>query len=270
MECLQFVNNFFDFGCDPIGCFLPSQAAMTNDDDFHLSCSDLNQHLSSCKYYYPDHHIFSSRPQNSLFLLHLNVRSLNKNFSSFKEILEIFPNSPEIICISETWLKADLIKNLSIPDYTFHHSPAVVTNAGGVAMYISNKFHFENIQEYNIENANCEKFWIKLQNSKNKAIYVVGVAYRHPTSKHDDFIDAINCSIDKIAKSNQTFYLLGDFNINTAPNATNSSADKLINMLLSNNCHPLITIPTRVTNNSHTIIDNIITNDPKLLLPGVI
>ena len=47
-------------------------------------------------------------------------------------------------------------------------------------------------------------------------------------------------------------------------------ADKLINMLLSNNCHPLITIPTRVTNTSHTIIDNIITNDPKLLLPEVI
>ena len=76
--------------------------------------------------------------------------------------------------------------------------------------------------------------------------------------------------LTKFAKSNQTFYLLGDFNINTAPNATNSSANKLINMLLSNNCHPLITIPTRVTNTSHTIIDNIITNDPKLLLPGVI
>ena len=109
-----------------------------------------------------------------------------------------------------------------------------------------------------------------MQNSKNKANYVVGVVYRHPTSRHDDFIDAINCSIDKIAKSNQNFYLLGDFNINSAPNATNSSADKLINMLLCNNCHRLITIPTRVTNTSHIIIDNIITNDPKLLLPGVI
>ena len=139
-----------------------------------------------------------------------------------REIQETFPNPPEIICIFETWLKADLIKNLSIPDYTFHHSPAVITNAGGVAMYISNKFHFETIQEYNIENADCENLWIKLQNSKNKANYVVEVAYRHPTSRHDDFIDAINCSIDKIAKSNQTFYFLGDFNINTALNATNS------------------------------------------------
>ena len=56
----------------------------------------------------------------------------------------------------------------------------------------------------------------------------VGVAYCHPTNRHDDFIDAVNLSINKIAKSNQTFYLLGDFNINTAPNAINSSADKLI------------------------------------------
>ena len=44
----------------------------------------------------------------------------------------------------------------------------------------------------------------------------------------------------------------------------------LIHMLLSNNCHPLITTPTRVTNTSHTIIDSIISNDRKLLLPRVI
>ena len=42
----------------------------------------------------------------------------------------------------------------------FHHLPAIVINAGGVAMCISNKFHFETIQEYNtgIENAKCKIF----------------------------------------------------------------------------------------------------------------
>ena len=95
--------------------------------------------------------------------MHLNIRSLNNNFSSLRKVLKIFPNPPEIMCISETWLKADIIKNLSILDYTFHHSPAIVTNASGVVMYMSNKFHFETTQEYNIENANCENLWIKLQ-----------------------------------------------------------------------------------------------------------
>ena len=102
--------------------------------------------------------------------------------------------------------------------------------------------------------------------------YAAGIDYRLPTSRQDDCIDAVNSSIDKIAKSNQTFYLLGDFNINIAPNVTNSSADKSVNMLLSNNCHSLIviTIPNCVANTSHTIIHNVIINDPKLLLPGVI
>ena len=40
-------------------------------------------------------------------------------------------------------------------------------------MYISIKFHFETTQEYNIENADCEYLWIKLQNPKNKASYIV-------------------------------------------------------------------------------------------------
>ena len=80
-----------------------------------------------------------------------------------RKILEIFPNPPEIIYISKTWLKTDLVKKLSILDYTFHHAPAaIVTNAGGVAMYISNKFHFETTREYNIENANSENLRIKL------------------------------------------------------------------------------------------------------------
>ena len=113
---------------------------MTNDDDFYLSCSDLNQQISSCKYYYPDHQMFLSRPHNFLFLLHLNLRSLHKKFSALKEVLEIFPNPPKIISISETWIKADLIKKLSLPDFMFHYSPAIATNANGVATYILNKF----------------------------------------------------------------------------------------------------------------------------------
>ena len=131
-------------------------------------------------------------------------------------------------------------------------------------------FQFETIQEYNIENTDCENFGIELQNLKNKANYVVEASYRHPTSRHDNFIDAVISSIDEVAKSNQTFYLSGDFNINTVPKKTNFSSNKLINVLLSNNSHPLITTSTRIANNSHTITDNIIANDPKLLYPGVI
>jgi len=65
-------------------------------------------------------------------------------------------------------------------------------------------------------------------------------------------------------------YLTGDFSINIAPDASNSSANTLKNMLLSISVYPLITILTRVTDNSQTIIDNIFTNDANALLSGTL
>ena len=98
----------------------------------------------------------------------------------------------------------------------------------------------------------------------------VGVVYRHPTPKHENFISALNESIMKITKTNQTFYLCGDFDVNILPESSNPSANDFLNMILGNSAFPTITIPTRVTENSKTIIDNIITNDSNIILPGII
>ena len=74
----------------------------------------------------------------------------------------------------------------------------------------------------------------------------------------------------KITKSNQTFYFCGDFNINISPESSNPSANDFLNMILGNSIFPTITIPMRVAENSKTIIDNIITNDSNIILPGII
>ena len=74
----------------------------------------------------------------------------------------------------------------------------------------------------------------------------------------------------KITKTNQTFYLCGDFNVNISPESSNPSANDFLTMTLGNSAFPAITIPTRVTENSKTIIDNIITNDSNIILPVII
>ena len=90
------------------------------------------------------------------------------------------------------------------------------------------------------------------------------------TPKHENFISSLNESIMKITKTNQTFYLCGDFNVNISPESSNPSANHFLNMILGNSAFPTITIPTRVTENSKTIIDNILTNDSNIILPGII
>ena len=53
---------------------------------------------------------------------------------------------------------------------------------------------------------------------------------------------------------------MGDFNINLLQCNDNNHISEYFNMLTSNNLLPHITLPTRITNKSSTLIDNIFTN----------
>ena len=78
-------------------------------------------------------------------------------------------------------------------------------------------------------------------------------------------------TIDKITKCDNTFYLLGDFNIDIFPQKKAVESSNCIDHLISCASFPIITIPTRVTVTSSPITDHIITNDTNHpLSPGVI
>ena len=96
----------------------------------------------------------------------------------------------------------------------------------------------------------------KTSHSNTCMKHIVGTAYRHTTTQYENFICALTTSILNIVKTNQTFYLCGDFNVNIAPDSPNHHADVFIEMLLTDNAFSTITIPTRVTDNSKTIIDS--------------
>ena len=137
-------------------------------------------------------------------------------------------------------------------------------------MYVPTIYQFEITDMSNIDYDDCENLWIKLSHVRTNAKNIVGVVYRHPTPKHKNFISALNESIMKITKTIQTFYLCGDFNVNISPESSNPFANDFLNIILGNSAFPTITIPTLVTENSKTIIDNIITNDSNIIVPGII
>ena len=99
---------------------------------------------------------------------------------------------------------------------------------------------------------------------------VVHIPDRHPLNDANTFLDTLNQHLD-LLKNNKVF-LIGDLNINISTSASRSNyAFDYLNVLASHGYFPLITLPTRVTNSSATIIDHIITNDNlHTLKPGVI
>ena len=92
---------------------------------------------------------FFREQQNTLILLHVNIKSLNKNFDELHCFLTSLPHLPDIVCVSKTRLKGESLSNITIPDYNFAQIDSV-TNAGGVAIYISSKYKFEIVQSYNM------------------------------------------------------------------------------------------------------------------------
>ena len=109
-----------------------------------------------------------------------------------------------------------------------------------------------------------ETIWIEIKNSKSQNV-LCGCAYRNPNTNVDKFNDYINQTMEKISKENKLIFLIGDFNINLLNYEPHGETNDFINTMISHYLLPHILHPTRVTDHSATVIDNIFSNNMHFL-----
>lgn len=179
----------------------------------------------------------------------------------------LLPRFPQIICLSEARINQTPLINIELPNYKLLHNDSP-TRAGGVAIYVASNINIEIVSELYLNIEGCENIWIKLCDTD----VIIAAIYRHPKNRVKTFIEHLNVNLELL--KNSKVYLVGDININidtSVIHTTGSSSCDYINMLASNGFYPLITLPTRVTVTSSTVIDHIITNDHKhQIFPGII
>ena len=112
------------------------------------------------------------------YILHINTRSLNKNFEKFEELLSVLGKMPEIIAISETKLNSNV--KTFLPGYSFIHNNSP-TNVGIVEMLIKYTLSYKTTTEYQLNIMGCEEIWVKIQLNNTEKVF--SVLYRHPNSK---------------------------------------------------------------------------------------
>ena len=106
-----------------------------SDISFISSCnSSLNDQYLSVKNFTSK---FSNN--NDFFILHINIRSLNKNTEKLEELLNHLDTMPDIIALYETKLNNQFCNHLL--GYQFVQANSN-TNAGGVGMFIKNNINF--------------------------------------------------------------------------------------------------------------------------------
>ena len=213
---------------------------------------------------------YSKMRLNDLGLVHVNIRSLSKNLDKFEKMLDRLDHKPDIICITETKLNENISPGLddtalnnpnliNLQGYKFYHTIST-TNAGGAGLYVSNMCSYKVRNDLNLcIDGECEAKFVEIITSSKKAKnIIVGSIYRHPHDSHQEFFSEFSRKIECI-KEKHHIILLGDINIDMKDSNDKITMDYK-NTLLSLGLRNTINLPTRITENTDTILDHIITN----------
>lgn len=221
----------------------------------------MNWNPTDCRYLTTDELATSVTPQENLSIVQLNVRSLKKNFEHFKTFLHTFKSLPQIVTLSETWLKEDEDKFYNLPNYKFLSLPRENKIGGGVGIYISDQIPYKIRTDFMSDLSDvCEYIAIEITCNLTNPIILISM-YRAPNSDLIKFNQKFNKLLEKISlESHKKIIVAGDLNINLLKYDQHHNTEDFFNCLLSNNLLPTITRPTRITEFTSTLLDNIFIN----------
>jgi hypothetical protein len=181
-------------------------------------------------------------------------------------------NDFDIVALTETHLKPKTPdSDIYINNYNLFRKDRLHKSGGGVALYVSNKFHC--IRRVDLEPLTSEIMWCEITFKTHKLLF--STIYRPPNQSADEielFLTNLQESIDLSINDNPyALTLMGDLNdrcsVWDSDHSDSELKNKLINLLQFNNLHQLIKDPTRENN----ILDLLITDAPNYYITtGVI
>ncbi|XP_057308206.1 uncharacterized protein LOC130646085 [Hydractinia symbiolongicarpus] len=196
----------------------------------------------------------------------MNIASLSKHLDELKVLLQQLGHDFSIIGITETKFQINVPPiNCDLPGYSFTHTPTK-GEKGGALLYVSN--HLQFIERLDLDtlaykSSELESKFIEIIQAKDKNM-IVGCIYGHPSMSVDEFNNQFLMPLlEKASSENKPIFLLGDFNIDLLMSESVKEVSDYINITSQFNLMPHIILPTRVTESTSTIIDNIYFNSAK-------
>ena len=184
----------------------------------------------------------------------LNVRSLAKNGDKVSVFLK--EADVDILCLQEVWHHRETFEG-----YALEEIQRKRRRGGGVGLLIKKNIEYEVTEKIMTDN-------IELIRIKTGSEFVTSV-YIPPNGNCKEALEIIA----KTCKSNKDNFIAGDFNIDMALNGESQSkaakSEQFNELLRDVHCYPVTRNPTRVTKNSASIIDHVISNTTKNIVAGI-
>lgn len=180
-------------------------------------------------------------PKPDFSLLHINIRSINRNFDSFLLWLQGQEVLPDMLVLTEAWLGALDGGAYHVPGFKTEYFPAVQNKNDGIVIFVKNIFSYKICRPCIL---NCNSVLVSV--SAGSSTTNVLAIYRSPSQDSATFTDSLHDFCEsRLCGSHSTGVVVGDLNIDLG-DASSSETEGYINAVTSCGLNSVINLPTRI------------------------
>ena len=180
------------------------------DDDTLMKLQSIHD---SCNYYST---LYNIQMNDNFSIIHLNARSMKNKRDEILEFLVRTDVQWDIISVSETWLKDEIVKYYDIEKYNLFASCRKIGEGGGTAVYVHS--NHDVVERKDLESMEFETTFVEVKfATKSGKKNIVGEIYRPPKSNNVTFLSYVEKTLDKIENERKLCLLAGDYNYNLLP-----------------------------------------------------
>ena len=237
---------------------------LLNNDD---TDDDNEVHLVKHSAYYGENEfskLLSSKAGMSI--LSGNIQSINAKFDEFSSFVDRVNtlNPISAILLQECWIDDNAIDSLALfnlKDYNMVYQSSRCCRHGGLLIYIHKQFKYTLIDTINQDSTGWEYLCVEMSHrTPHSQKYLLCNVYRKPGEIVDEmnaFLAEFSTFLQRVKNLNKLSYICGDYNIDLLKVKINPRFGEFFDHIISSGFFPKITLPTRFSDQSATLIDNV-------------
>jgi hypothetical protein len=166
----------------------------------------------------------------------------------------------DVVGLMETWLDAESEKKVGLEGYVVECASRKDNGGGGVALFIKEGLTYKTWPDLGIfEEGEFESVFVEINRGGRHINDVVGVVHRPPRAALSVFNERMAQLLGRLGGMNG--YIMGDFNADLIKTGTTGPTAEFLGTFTSRGYYPLVSLPTRLTDETSTLIDNILPNN---------
>lgn len=196
-------------------------------------------------------------PSNNVSIISQNVQSIGNCVNELNAILNSHPNC-HYLTVTEHWKTEDQLKTHNLENFNLAtYFCRDIGQHGGAAIYVRKGIKYSVCQNLNAL-AKCGVFECAAIECSAEGHIIMSI-YRPPyNSNIEEFYGRLEDTLELLAGMEKTAFITGDFNIDLKDNK--KAINRMKSLLSAYSFEIVFDEYTRITSNTRTCIDNVLTN----------